>query len=522
MFDRNQSGTPLVRIVSGVVLGLAATLLSAPPASGANTGQLELRIVDADTGAPLAVRMHLRDARGKPVVPKKVVAWKDHFVFAGSTVLELPPGAYTFELERGPEYAIRRGSFSLKRGDQDSKQLDMKRFVDMSADGWYSGDLHVHRPLADIPLLMQAEDLHVAPVITWWNERNAWDQQPLPERTIKVLDESHFYDVMAGEDERGGGALLYFGLRQPLPITGSQREFPASVEFLRQAKEQPGVHVDIEKPFWWDVPIWLASGQVDSIGIAHNHMWRDGVLENEAWGRARDGLKYPAPHGNGRWTQDIYYHILNSGLRLPPSAGSASGVLPNPVGYNRVYVHVEGELTWKKWWDSLRQGQVVVTNGPLMRPLVNGQLPGTVFQAAEGESVELQAALTLSLREKVEYLELVKDGRTVQEVKLDEYAKAGGRLPPVRFDQSGWLMIRAVTNDPQTYRFAASGPFYVEIGGKPRISRSSVEFFLTWLDERAAQLSKNLADAEQQSRVLGYLDEARQFWRQRLAAANAD
>ena len=28
----------------------------------------------------------------------------------------------------------------------------------------------------------------------------------------------------------------------------------------------------------------------------------------------------------------IYYHLLNCGLRVPPSAGSASGVLPNPVG----------------------------------------------------------------------------------------------------------------------------------------------------------------------------------------------
>ena len=44
--------------------------------------------------------------------------------------------------------------------------------------------------------------------------------------------------------------------------------------------------------------------------------------------------------GVGYWVQEIYYHLLNCGLRVAPSAGSASGVLPNPVGYNRVYVHL--------------------------------------------------------------------------------------------------------------------------------------------------------------------------------------
>src|SRR4029450_11811058 len=94
---------------------------------------------------------------------------------------------------------------------------------------------------------------------------------------------------------------------------------------------------------------------------------RDGVMDGEAWGKPRETALYPAPHGNGRWSEHIYYELLNCGLRVPPSAGSASGVLPNPVGYNRVYVHCDGELTWESWWENLRRGQVVGTNGPLLR-----------------------------------------------------------------------------------------------------------------------------------------------------------
>ena len=45
--------------------------------------------------------------------------------------------------------------------------------------------------------------------------------------------------------------------------------------------------------------------------------------------------------------------------------GSASGVLNNPVGNNRVFVHLEADWKVSDWWDGLRQGQSFVSNGPL-------------------------------------------------------------------------------------------------------------------------------------------------------------
>jgi hypothetical protein len=486
----------------------------------AENPELEIRAIDKDTQEPIAVRMHLFNAKGKPVLPKNVVSWKDHFVFPGTAVLQLPPGKYTFEIQRGPEYLIRYGEFELKRGDADSKQVEMSRFVDMKAKGWWSGELHVHRPLEDVPLLMQAEDLHVAPVITWWNAENPW-QKKAPEKLLLAADADHFYNVMAGEDERGGGALLYFQLDEPLPITQAEREYPSSVKFLLQAKQaNPNVHVDIEKPFWWDVPLWLATGKVDSIGIAHNHMWHNGVMPDEAWGKPRDKTRYPSPLGNGRWTQDIYYNVLNCGLRIAPSAGSASGVLPNPVGYTRVYAFVDGQFTYDKWWESLRAGSVVVTNGPLMQPRVNGQLPGHVFQARAGQKVVLKTQLDLFLRDKVDYLELVQNGKAVQQVRLDEYKDKQGKLPDVAFEESGWMMVRAVSNNRETYRFAASGPYYVQIGDQPRVGRKAAQFFLDWVNERAEQLK--LDDPQQREQVMKHVETARKFWQEKVDQANAE
>lgn len=483
--------------------------------------ELEIRVVDEDTGELTPVRMHVKDARGRPVKPPQVIYWHDHFVVPGKAVLELRPGNYTFEMERGPEYRIRTGNFTIRRGDADTKTVSMQRFVDMKKEGWWSGDLHVHRPLQDIQWLMRAEDLHIAPVITWWNDSNRWSEKSPPDPLLTRFDENRFYHAMAGEDERGGGALLYFNLQQPLPITGAKREYPSSCEFLKQAAAYDGVHIDIEKPFWWDLPVWIASGMTHSIGLCNNHMQRDGMLANEAWGKPRDKVEYPDPHGNGLWTQDIYYRLLDCGVRIPPSAGSASGVLPNPVGYNRVYVHCGEQLDYDRWWKNLRDGQVVVTNGPLIRdPRVNGQLPGHVFRAAAGQSLALQATLNLSLRERVEYLEIVKNRKVIHQVRLDDWAKAGGKLPTVDFDRSGWMLIRAVTSHPKTYRFASTGPYYVEIGGQPRVSRSSVEFFMNWLYERARQI--DLPDADEHNAVIRFHRAARKYWQQRLDEANAE
>ncbi len=57
---------------------------------------------------------------------------------------------------------------------------------------------------------------------------------------------------------------------------------------------------------------------------------------------------------------------MNLGFRLPPSAGSASGVLPNPVGYNRIYVQLDQPFSVDNWYAAYRDGDSFVTNGPML------------------------------------------------------------------------------------------------------------------------------------------------------------
>ncbi|MEE2675673.1 MAG: hypothetical protein VX876_01780 [Planctomycetota bacterium] len=486
----------------------------------AQIGVIDFQIVDSKSKQQIPARIHLWDSTGKFVRPPTLPFWHDHFVCNGKVRLRVPPGDYRFEIERGPEYRIHYGNFRMLPGARESKVIPLRRILDMSENGWYSGDLHIRREVKDIPLLMQAEDLYVAPVITWWNKSNNWANHELPESPLQRVEEKRFMHVLSGTDERDGGALLYHKMPAVVDITKGTKHYPSSMNYLIPIRKMPGVHIDIEKPFWWDTPLWIASGMVDSIGLLNSHLLRNKMVSNEAWGKERDVKRFPGVHGNGQWSQEIYYQILNTGHRISPSAGSASGVLGNPVGYNRVYVFCGEEFSWDTWWENLKQGKVVVTNGPLMRPLVNGEVPGHVFTAERGESLTLQATLSLAVQDKVEYLEIVRDGLVIENIPLDEYAKMGGRLPGVEFKQSGWMLIRAVTSNSKTYRLASSGPFYVEIGGSRRISKAATQFFIDWLKER--QQLVQLDDPQQRQEVLRYYIAAEKYWKSVLEASNVD
>ncbi len=501
--------------------GIIALWLSVPAFAADPACELQIN-VDEARGQALPCRVHLSGPDGKPVTAPGLPFWKDHFSCSGQVTLKLAPGNYRYEIERGPEHQRLAGTVELKADRGHTLHARLDRIAELKRQGWYSGDLHVHRPVEEIELLMKAEDLHVAPVITWWNQRTLWAGKDRPREPLRRFDGDRYAHQMAGEDERGGGALLYFHLDEPLPITEAKREHPSPLTFVAEArKRSKDVWIDIEKPFWWDVPTWLASGRMDSIGLANNHMCRRTVSPTEAWGRPRDERELPPPLGNGRWTQQIYYNILDSGIRIPPSAGSASGVLPNPVGYNRVYVHVDSPFTYEKWWAGLKAGRSFVTNGPLLLCKADGQLPGHVFKGQEGKPLTLRLDLSLVTNDRVKAIEVVHNGKVVQRTDTDDVL-AQTRSATLTVRNSGWFLVRAITDVPETFRFASTAPYYIEIGKQPRISKRSVKFFQDWVDERIERLGKALPEADERREAVAPHEQARKFWADLARKASAD
>jgi arylsulfatase len=510
---------------AGDAAGSARTPAPAAEKAREGTGTLRLRIVErkADRIIPVPARVHLADAKGKPVLPSGLPAWRDHFNCDGDVRLDLPAGRYTYTVERGPEYRRVSGALAISAHEAREQDVLLSRIIDLAALGWFSGETHVHRPLADIPLLLRSEDLHVAPVLTVWNKNNHWKDRPLPARLLIEPERNRVYHMLACEDERRGGALLYFNLSRPLALAGDGPEFPSPVDHLRESLDQPGAWVDLEKPFWWDMPTWVATGKVRSIGLANNHMCRLSMYENEAWGRPRDVGEFPPPRGNGFYSQSLYYRLLNCGLRLPPSAGSASGVLPNPVGYNRAYVHLDGPFSYEAWWRGLGEGRSFVTNGPLLLVEADGRHPGAVFRSPGGQARSVSLDIRVLGNDPLEAVEVIRDGVVVERLAGEDLGERV-RAKPLVFESSGWFLVRAIAAVPETFRFASTAPFYVEVGeSRETVHRDDAAFFLRWIDERNATLQADpkgdLGGLPRKEDVLKPHREAKLFFERLLSRA---
>ncbi|MEO1524085.1 MAG: CehA/McbA family metallohydrolase [Planctomycetota bacterium] len=474
--------------------------------------------VNDEEGNPIPCRIHLRTKGGEAIRVERLPSWHDHFVCSGQVSVPVNAGDFAWEIERGPEYTRAAGVLRVDADQESRVRAGLSRIANLREEGWIGGDLHVHRPAHELETLMRCEDLDFASVIEWWN--GGGNELGPAASPIVAFDGHRIGELRGGEDEREGGALLYFGLGRPLDIRSESKEVPSPMRFVNQARAMNSkVWIDIEKPFWWDVPTWIASGQMNSIGIANNHMCRDQVLASEAWGRPRDEKRLTGLKGNGYWTQEIYYHLLETGIRLPPSAGSASGVLPNPVGYNRVYVHVgDQNFTRDAWFTGLSEGRCFVTNGPLLRVTADGEHAGKVFKLSGRSPLQVDLAIQLVSNDPVSTIEVIHNGTIVERIDCE-----GGRRSysaKLAVSEPGWFLLRTVADVDHTFRFASTAPWYIDgPDGERRIGKSSAEFFLRWLEERMERVRGNVDDPDEQRAVLMPHRKALEFWQRRIQAA---
>ncbi len=102
----------------------------------------------------------LKNAQGKSITKvKDAVTHGDYLVFHDSVTLRLPRGHYFFTMDQGPESLVRTGKFEIQticrrytHGRSETLcQVERRRLV--------RRDLDAARPVAELPLLMQAENL---------------------------------------------------------------------------------------------------------------------------------------------------------------------------------------------------------------------------------------------------------------------------------------------------------------------------------------------------------------------------
>ena len=193
----------LVALLAVASLWLAA---SAPQArQGAACLRVDVR--DPVTDHVVPSRFYLTDSAGAPHTPTGAIAYdkrdEHHFVTDGSFETALSAGRYHLVVERGPEYLPATVDFEVQDGATRHETVRVRRWVDMNERGWFSGDLHNHRKVDEMPMLILAEDLNVAPTITDW----IWEDRPIatprPTREpLRAVDDRHVDSVLDKEVEQ--------------------------------------------------------------------------------------------------------------------------------------------------------------------------------------------------------------------------------------------------------------------------------------------------------------------------------
>ncbi len=468
-------------------------------AADAPTGRLEVRVSEKGADDALPCRVHL-SAAGKGVYAPGLPRFErdGHFCCPGTFAVDLPAGRASLRIERGGEYEPFVAEPVIEAGTTCRQTVRLRRWIDMNARGFYSGDLHVHRAVKDMPLLLRADDLNVAPVLTHWNQRHEKVERPY---LVRVGDDGaaspkpRCFHKLAQEDERRGGAVMLFNLSEPILLKGVTRHAPSGLAYHEAARRQKAF-VEVEKPFWWEAPVHVALGRVDTIGIVCNHFQRTGLMDNEAWGRPRDRRKYPRPAGFAHNVLDLYYRYLNLGWQIAASAGSASGVLRNPLGYNRVYVRLD-RFDYGDWFDALREGRNFVTNGPMLFVTINGEPIGHRFGVPAGRKLEATVELEVLDRDPLEKAEVVLGGKVVATFQPDKGNRRRiAATHKLTIAESTWLAVRAF--EPVrggVVRFAHTSPFYVTVGGRRPRDPAAARFYAKWMDELIAKWEPLRAEA---------------------------
>jgi hypothetical protein len=366
-----------------------------------------LHILD-ENGAPCTAALIIADKAGR-IYPSQIKRVAPDFFFhpqvyrADGETLKLPDGEYDITFHRGPE-SLKEGRQVTVNAETKDLRFQVKRWIDPSKLGWWSGDHHIHAAgcahysvpsmgvhAVDMARHCQGEDLKIGANLTWGP---CFDYQK-QFFTGKEDKESRYpfllrYDVeVSGFGSHKSGHLCLLKLKEQMyPGGDSTDHWPTlCLNTLKWAKKQ-GALCGPAHSGWGLQPLaendparvqpYKGSGLVSASndlpnyvippfnGIGANEYIVDVTHEVEG----PEGKPVPAvdflsmvdtPH---TWELNIWYHTLNAGFRTRISGETDFPcIYSERVGLGRAYVKLDGKLSYDAWCEGVRAGRAYVSDG---------------------------------------------------------------------------------------------------------------------------------------------------------------
>ncbi len=487
---------------------------------------VRLRIRD-ENGKPAMASLLIRDRLGRiyPALSKRLAPdffFQPQVYREDGEVLRLPPGEYTVETGRGPEY--RKQTRALKASGEWEFQLE--RWIDPAKLGWYSGDHHIHaagcahydKPTEgvfpqDMMRHILGEDLKVGAVLSWgpgWYFQKTFFEakdNPLSTAAAKM-----HYDVeVSGFPSSHTGHLVLLGLKEEdYPGTKRIEDWPSwGVPVLKWARAQ-GAVVGYAHSGWG---LQTKSSKLLSDEIPPF----DGIGANEYIVSVTKGLPdfistmdTPYP-----WELNIWYHTLNAGFRTRVSGETDFPcITDNRVGQGRSYVRERGPLNYQDWTAGIRDGRAYVSDG--LSHLMNFRVDdvemgvrGSELKLAGPKTVTVTADVAALLNSKAQPaiaydkapfwslekarigesrkvpVELIVNGEAIDRRVIE----ADGQLRQITFQvpvtASAWIALRIL---PSSH----TNPIWVTVNNEPVRVKRSIEWCLKAVDQCKSQKLENI------------------------------
>ena len=404
---------------------------------------------------------------------RKIGTGQQFFYSDGTFAVTLERGQADIVVERGTEYEPLRLTVDVPAHGALDVDLVLRRWVRMAEEGWYAGNTHVHydetetRALDRLRADPRVEDLPVFIVSRLKRRELAYASNVFP---IGLHDRSapdHLIDV--GEETRhnrsaraeGYGHLMLINLErlvEPLSrgllVDDAAPDYPPLIDACREARRQGGLAIWCHNGIGMEAPVAAALGALDGVNLFDPY-WMDPEYE-------------------------IWYTLLNCGLRLPASTGSDWFVCSS----NRVYVDVAGDLTYPAWLAGLREGRTFITDGPILRLTAAGHGPSNEVLAPAAGTRSLDVVVKWASALPVTAVEVVADGTVI----CREENAAGARSGTVRTSidaSAGWVAARAwgrTRNSFDHALWAHTSPVYVRDAPAPSIHATAAAALIKDID----------------------------------------
>jgi len=503
---------------------------------------LHLVIVDRASGRPLAARLQITTADGRAAAPDG--AWRyadlafdrsvrgstyEYFDADGTAEVDVPAGPVTIVASRGPEYLVDRRTVTAAAGTNVSAGITLARMANLPAEGWWSGDLHVHMNYggtyrntpAALVLQARAEDLHVVENLIVNKEQRipdvAYFRPGRDPASTSAYQLYHGQEFHTGFWDHSGVLGLTDHLLLPdyagYPNTALASVYPPNAVVADLAHAQGALYgwvhpydappdpYDTTTALTSELPIDVALGKVDYLEVMgfSNHLY----------------------------TSAVWYRLLNCGFRIPAGAGTDAfpnfAMLHGPVGLERVYVHAGPVLDHAHFLAGLKSGHTFVTNGPILTFSVNGKEPGEAVSVTADRS-PLTVHVSLRSSVPIDHLEIIGNGAVVRSIPISGDGLMADTMVVVPVERSGWLLARAYGDRPREpvldlYPFASTSPVYVTVAGAPTRSADDARFFVQWIDRTTTAVRAQTAwnTATERDSVFALLARARAVFIQREA-----